>query len=99
MPFSLTEAALKEVSLIYTSKNIPSEYGLRIGIKGGGCSGISYMFGFDKRKDTDQTFLIDGIPVYIEKKHFMYITGLIIDFEDGAQARGFIFENPDTRFS
>ena len=98
VPFKLSEAAITEVKSIFQTKNIPEGYGLRVGIKGGGCSGISYMFGFDKKQETDEVFETDGIMVYVEKKHFMYVTGLNIDFEDGVNARGFIFENPDTKF-
>ncbi len=98
IPFNLSEAALAEITSIYHSKNIPEGYGLRVGIRGGGCSGISYLFGFDNKQDSDEVFEANGIPVYIEKKHFMYVTGLNIDFENGTHARGFIFENPDTKF-
>ncbi len=98
LPFNLSKAAEAEVKNIFKTKNIPENYGLRIGVKGGGCSGISYLFGFDTKHDTDEEFEIEGIPVYVEKKHFMYVTGLNIDFEDGPHARGFIFENPDTKF-
>ena len=97
-PFDLSEAAKAEVITIFKTKNIPEGYGLRVGIRGGGCSGISYLFGFDTKHNTDETFELEGIPVFVEKKHFMYVSGLIIDFEDGPHARGFIFENPDTQF-
>jgi iron-sulfur cluster assembly protein len=98
IPFDLTEAARLEVKNIFETKNIPQGYGLRVGIRGGGCSGISYMFGFDTKHDTDEEFEIDGIPVYVEKKHFMYVTGLIINFEEGPAIRGFVFDNPGTKF-
>lgn len=97
-PFSLSDAAKKEVVNIYTTKNIPKEYGLRVGIRGGGCSGISYLFGFDALNVSDEQFDLDGIPVFVEKKHFMYVAGLLIDFEEGPNVRGFTFENPSTKF-
>jgi iron-sulfur cluster assembly protein len=98
LPFHLSKAAEDEVKQIFASKKVPAGYGLRVGIRGGGCSGISYLFGFDRRHPSDEVFAIEDIPVYVEKKHFMYIAGLKIDFEDGPHARGFIFENPDTKF-
>ena len=98
IPFELTEAAKEEVKNIFKTKNIPSGYGLRVGIRGGGCSGISYLFGFDTKHDTDEEFETEGIPVFVEKKHFMYVTGLLIDFEDGPHVRGFTFDNPGTKF-
>jgi len=98
LPFELTDSARIEIESIYSTKSIPEGYGLRVGIRGGGCSGISYLFGFDKKGDNDELFLLGEIPVFVEKKHFMYVAGLIIDFEDGQHARGFIFENPNTKF-
>jgi iron-sulfur cluster assembly protein len=100
IPVSITEEALKEIKSIMSHKNIPSEYGLRVGVRGGGgCSaaGMSYMLGFDKNKPTDKSFEIDGIPVYIEKSHVMYIIGMEIQFHEGNDARGFVFVNPETK--
>ena len=73
------------------NKNIPEGYGLRVGIKGAGCAGISYLVGFDKEKDTDLTFLKEGITVMVEKKHVMYLIGIELDFYEGDEARGFTF--------
>jgi len=73
------------------TKGIPPEYGLRLGIRGGGCGGLSLIIGFDKKKDTDLSYVIDGIAVYIEKKHTMYLIGKEVDFVDDADARGFMF--------
>jgi iron-sulfur cluster assembly protein len=98
LPFTLSEAARMEIQNIFKTKSIPEGYGLRVGIRGGGCSGISYLFGFDTRHETDEEFELEGSPVFVEKKHFMYVAGLDIDFEDGVHARGFIFENPNTKF-
>jgi iron-sulfur cluster assembly protein len=52
-PISLTESAVKEIKNIISEKNIPAEYGLRVGVKGGGCSGLSYILGFDLQKEND----------------------------------------------
>ncbi|MDN5203439.1 iron-sulfur cluster assembly accessory protein [Fulvivirgaceae bacterium BMA10] len=91
-PVTITDKAVKEIKEIIRHKNIPAEYGLRIGIKGGvGCAGVSFLLGFDKKKETDDEFEIDGITVYLEKKHFMYLIGMQVDFYEGADARGFSF--------
>ncbi len=96
LPLTITSKALEEVKAIIKDKNIPKEYGLRIGIKGGGgCVGISYMLGFDKKKSTDDSYTIDGIDVYIEKKHVMYLVGLEMDYYSGADAQGFNFYKPE----
>ncbi len=100
IPVTITETAVKEIKAIMDNKNIPDEYGLRIGVRGGGgCSaaGMNYMLGFDKKKSTDKTFEIENIPVYIEKSHVMYIIGMEIHFHEGNDARGFMFVNPETK--
>lgn len=94
-PVSISNKAAKEIREIITRKNIPEGYGLRIGIKGAGCAGVSYMLGFDKKKEGDMEYTIDDITVYIEKRHTMYLIGLEVDFYEGADARGFSFVNPD----
>lgn len=91
-PVTLTKKAVKEVKNIFATKNIPQEYKLRIGIKGsGGCAGFTYMLGFDKKKETDLEYEVDGINVLVEKKHTMYLLDLEVDFHEGADARGFTF--------
>jgi iron-sulfur cluster assembly protein len=90
-PITISEKAGVEIKHIMANKNIPEGYGLRVGIKGAGCAGISYLLGFDKPKAQDQELEIDGIPVFIEKKHMMYLIGLEIDFYEGQDARGFTF--------
>jgi len=89
-PITITEKAALEIKKIMTSKSIPSDYGLRVGVKGGGC-GVSLMVGFDKKKDTDLVYQINNITVYIDKKHTMYLTGKEVDFIETAESRGFTF--------
>ena len=94
IPVTITARALKEIRKIMLTKNIPPDYGLRIGIKGSGCGGAAMMIGFDKRKETDLTYSITDIPVYIDKRHTLYIIGKEIDFYEGADAHGFMFVDP-----
>ncbi|MDF2158386.1 iron-sulfur cluster assembly accessory protein [Algoriphagus sp. CAU 1675] len=94
-PITITEKAEFEIKNIIANKNIPQDYFLRVGVKGGGCGGMSYALGFDKPKTDDQQFEIAGIQVLIEKKHFMFLLGMQIDFFEGDEARGFTFINPD----
>lgn len=77
-------------------KNIPVGYGLRVGVKGGGC-GVSFVLGFDKEKENDQSFVVDGITVYIQKREIMFLLGKEVDFYEGADARGFVFVDPKTQ--
>jgi iron-sulfur cluster assembly protein len=90
-PVTISEKAAVEIRKIMETKNIPPDYGLRIGIKGGGCGGAAMMIGFDKKKDTDIEYIINDIPVYVDKKHTMYVIGKEVDFYEGADARGFTF--------
>jgi iron-sulfur cluster assembly protein len=93
-PITLTEKALAEVKNIMQEKNVPTEYGLRVGVQGGGCSGMSYLLGFDKPKDSDEIFQLEGVNLIMDKKHAMYVLGMQVDFQDGLNARGFTFNNP-----
>ncbi|MDR7129109.1 iron-sulfur cluster assembly protein [Algoriphagus sp. 4150] len=95
IPIKITEKAEAEIKNIMANKNIPADYHLRVGVKGGGCGGMSYALGFDKPKDEDQQFEILGISVLIEKRHFMFLMGMEIDFFEGDEARGFTFINPE----
>lgn len=90
-PVTISGRACQEIQHIRTTKGIPVEYGLRVGVKGGGCGGVSLMIGFDKKKDTDLSYEVEGITVYIDKKHAMYLIGKQVDFIDEADARGFTF--------
>ncbi|MDN4166517.1 iron-sulfur cluster assembly accessory protein [Cytophagales bacterium LB-30] len=95
VPISISAAAQQEIKKIMASKGIPSDYSLRVGVKGGGgCGGAQFLLGFDKPKEGDTQFNINGIEVLIEKKQTMYLVGLEVDFVEDADARGFTFINP-----
>ena len=94
-PIQLSSKASDEIQKLITEKNLPDGFGLRVGVKGGGCSGMSYLLGFDKKRDQDLSFEIDAISVYMDKRHGLYLMGTMIDYHDGLDARGFTFENPN----
>jgi iron-sulfur cluster assembly protein len=94
-PIQISPNAAREIRKIVNKKNIPDGYGLRVGVKGGGCSGMSYVLGFDKEREKDKVFDIDGITVYMDKRHGLYLMGTTINYHDGLDARGFTFENPN----
>ena len=96
LPVRLTDAAVREVRAIMEKKGIPPGYGLRIGASGGACAGTRYIIGFDHEKEGDCCFIVDSIPVFIEKKHFLLLAGIKIDFLDTNEERGFVFE-PDNQ--
>jgi len=95
IPIEITPQAQSEIKNIMATKNIPEDYYLRVGVKGGGCGGMSYALGFDKPKEGDQQFEIAEIPVLIEKRHVMFLMGMQVDFYDGNDTRGFTFINPE----
>lgn len=94
-PIALSDRATQEIKKIMQTKQIPEGYGLRVGVRGGGCSGMSYVLGFDKAREHDKSFDLGGIPVYIDKRHGLYLMGTTVDYHDGLDARGFTFENPN----
>lgn len=96
-PITLTEGAVKQLLRIREEQNVPEEYGLRVGVKGGGCSGFSYVLGFDTKNERDEEFIVSGIKVYMEKGHGLYLIGMEIDWKDGLDNRGFSFENPNAK--
>ena len=94
-PIVITESAQTQLKRIMGEQNVPSEYGLRVGVKGGGCSGFSYILGFDVQKEKDQLFEVNGLKVLMEKSHSMYLLGMEIDWLEGLNNRGFTFNNPN----
>ena len=94
-PVSFTEGAVKELYKLKDQQEIGEDFGLRVGVEGGGCSGMSYVLGFDQKKDGDQEYIIDGIKVFMNKAHGLYLVGMQINYQDGLNARGFTFENPN----
>jgi len=98
-PINLTETALKQLERIRTEQNVPADYGLRIGVKGGGCSGFSYVLGFDEQKENDESYQLNGNKILMEKSHGIYLIGMEIDWLDGLENRGFVFNNPNAKDS
>lgn len=94
-PIILTNGAVKQLKSIISEQNIPSHYGLRVGVKGGGCSGFSYVLGFDEPKEGDEVHEVNGVTVLMQKAHAIYLLGMEVDFLDGLNNRGFSFSNPN----
>lgn len=92
-PVSLTASAASEIRrLIKEEAKAPY---LRIGVKGGGCSGMTYVLDFDQKSENDSQFEIEGIPCIMDKSHALYLAGMEIDWSGGLNARGFTFRNPN----
>lgn len=91
-PIQLTPGAAEVVKQLLQG-NTEAPY-LRVGVKGGGCSGVAYMLGFDARMEDDDLFEVSGIPVIMKKAHGMYLMGMEIDYQQGSDAAGFVFRQP-----
>ncbi|MEO6130995.1 MAG: iron-sulfur cluster assembly accessory protein [Saprospiraceae bacterium] len=96
-PVILTEGAIQQLKRIREEQGLPADYGLRVGVKGGGCSGFSYLLGFDEQKERDSIYQFGGIRILMDKAHALYLLGMEIDWLDGLNNRGFIFNNPNAK--
>ncbi|KAA8474655.1 iron-sulfur cluster assembly protein [Arcticibacter tournemirensis] len=95
IPVSLTEGAKKELKKLKDQQELGEEFGVRLGVEGGGCAGMNYILGFDQKKEGDDEFIVDGIKVFMHKAHGLYLAGMEVDFQNGLNARGFTFNNPN----
>ena len=95
IPVTLTEGAKTEIRRLMAAEGFDTAQKLRIGVKGGGCSGMTYVLGFDQVKENDHHFEIENIPCIMEKAHEIYLYGMQVDWQDGLNNRGFTFKNPN----
>ena len=94
---TLTETAVRQVKKLKEEQNL-EDYALRVGIQGGGCSGISYTLGFDSEvKEKDKVFDIEGIQVVVDMKSLLYLGGTTLTYEESMMGGGFRFENPNAK--
>ena len=93
LPVQFTASAIAEIKRLMES-DAANKY-LRVGVKGGGCSGLSYVLGFDKKKDNDEVYDVEGLTCVISPAHAMYLFGMEVDWKNGLDARGFVFNNPN----
>jgi len=94
-PVQLSSRASAEVNRIIQTQTIPEGYGLRVGVRGGGCSGMSYILGFDRKREHDLAFDAGGVVLYIDRRQGLYLMGTTIDYHEGLDARGLVFANPN----
>ncbi|HUR66192.1 MAG TPA: iron-sulfur cluster assembly accessory protein [Chitinophagaceae bacterium] len=95
MPVSLTEGAITEIRKLMAADSFDASQKLRVGVKGGGCSGMTYILGFDQQKENDKEFEIAGIACIMDRSHEIYLFGMQVDWQDGLNNRGFTFKNPN----
>ncbi len=96
---NLSPLAVEKVKDFMSREN-KSDWKLRMGIKGGGCSGFRYVLGFDNQvSEQDQVFEQEGVTLVCDTRSYLYLNGTTIDFEDGLNGSGFVFRNPNAKRS
>lgn len=95
VPVSFTTSALQEIKRLMQEEGCDNSKLLRVGVKGGGCSGMTYVLGFDKQEPADHIYEVEGLPFLMNKSHELYLYGMQIDWQDGLNNRGFTFSNPN----
>lgn len=94
MAVYMTQEAIAEVKRMI-AKEKRAGLGLRVGVKGGGCSGLSYFLDFAEKKEKDNEFEYDGVKVFVDPKSDLYLAGTTVDYVDTLQEKGFRFVNPN----
>ncbi len=97
LPVTFTDEAIREIKRLSIQDSVPQDHALRVGVKGGGCSGMTYVLGFDERKEGDEEYLINAVRVYMNKSHKLYLFGMQVHYEQGLNSRGFVFQNPNAK--
>jgi iron-sulfur cluster assembly protein len=94
----VTERAVKKIRSAMAKEGISAEEGgLRLGVMGGGCSGLSYSIKFDTRpRERDRIYEFDGVRVFVDPKSFLYLHGMTLDYEETLMRQGFNFINPNS---
>ncbi len=100
MALTLTETAVKQVQELKRAQNLGDNVFLRMGVKGGGCSGLSYLLEFDSEAGPhDKEFDIEGVKVVVDKKSYLYLNGTTLDYVQQGLTGGFTFVNPQAKSS
>ena len=100
-PVILTESAISEIKRLMNEESFDTAQRLRIGVKGGGCSGFSYMLDLteEAKSEGDEEMDSNGIKILCDMKSYLYLNGTEIDFKDEVMGRGFVFKNPNATSS
>jgi len=95
IPVQFTEGAISEIKRLMREDASVQGKMLRVGVKGGGCSGMTYVLNFDEKKPVDAQYDLDGFSFIMDPSHEMYLLGMEVNFEGGLNSRGFTFTNPN----
>lgn len=89
-----TDSAIEQLKKLLENE-AESVTGVRMAVKGGGCSGLSYVLDFDRQRDGDNVVEQDGVTFYMDRKSTIYLKGIQLDFKEGLNGKGFVFQNPN----
>ena len=92
---NVTEKAISHIETIFSQDHDNSNEGLRVGVVGGGCSGLSYKIEFGNFKENDRVLEFGSLKIFIDPKSSIYLKGVTLDYQDGLTGKGFIFQNPN----
>ena len=93
----ITDKAIEQIKVISAKENQDGTKGLRLAVTGGGCSGLSYKIEFSDKKEKDNVLDFEGVKVFIDPKSMIYLKGIVLDFKDGLNGKGFSFDNPNAK--
>ncbi len=93
----ITDKAIEEIRRIFSTDESSKGKGIRLGVIGGGCSGLSYKLDFSEPREKDNVFDYGDFKVLIDLKSSIYLKGVVLDFKDGLNGKGFVFENPNAK--
>ena len=92
----VADSAKEQVKILLTTENHPADSFVRVGVEGGGCSGLMYQLKFDNAmKEGDQVFEDNGVKVVVDRKSFLYLVGTELEYSGGLNGKGFVFKNPN----
>jgi iron-sulfur cluster assembly protein len=92
----VSNTAKDEVLRLMSAQKVENEAFIRVGVKGGGCSGLTYVMDFDtEMKDGDKVFEDQGIKIVVDKKSYLYLIGTTLEYSGGLNGQGFTFVNPN----
>ncbi|OAV43864.1 iron-sulfur cluster assembly accessory protein [Lewinella sp. 4G2] len=94
-PIKITPSALVQLKELRAELGVAEDHFLRVGVRGGGCSGFEYQLGFDLPEEDDKRFDVEGVTVLMKPGHALYLLGMEIDWATGLNNRGFTFNNPN----
>ena len=94
----VTPKAIDRIRTTFAREGVTG--GLRLGVLGGGCSGLSYQFKFDtKERPTDKVYEYDGVKIFVDPKSLLYLNGMTLDYQESLMQSGFVFDNPNAKKS